>query len=62
VLVFATAMVFTTALSYVGALVTTRYIEDPCSRWARRWLAIESQQRVVRGRPGDAAVKSTDGV
>jgi peptidoglycan/LPS O-acetylase OafA/YrhL len=61
VLVFAAAMVFTTALSYVGALVTTRYIEDPCSRWARRWLAIESQQR-VHSRPGDAAVKPTDGI
>jgi peptidoglycan/LPS O-acetylase OafA/YrhL len=60
VLVFAVAMVFTIALSYVGALVTTRYIEDPCSRWARRWLAIESQQR-VHGLPGDA-VKPTDGI
>jgi peptidoglycan/LPS O-acetylase OafA/YrhL len=60
-LVFAIAMVFTTALSYVGSRVTTRYVEDPCSRWARRWLAIESQQR-MHGGAVDAAVKPTDGV
>jgi peptidoglycan/LPS O-acetylase OafA/YrhL len=61
VLVFAAAMVFTIALSYAGALATTRYIEDPCSRWARRWLAIESQQR-LHSRPGDVTVKPTDGI
>jgi peptidoglycan/LPS O-acetylase OafA/YrhL len=60
VLVFTLSMVFTAGMSYLGSLATMRYIEDPCSRWARRWLVVDSQR--VHSRPVDAVVESGDGV
>jgi peptidoglycan/LPS O-acetylase OafA/YrhL len=42
-LVFAVSMVVATVAAYAGARYTARRIEEPCSRWAREWLARYAQ-------------------
>ena len=59
VLVFAVSMVVATIVAYAGARLTARRIEEPCSRWAREWLARDALK--VPGRRG-AAADGTEGI
>jgi len=59
VLVFAVSMVVATVVAYAGARFTARRIEEPCSRWAREWLARDALK--VPGRRG-AAADGTEGI
>jgi peptidoglycan/LPS O-acetylase OafA/YrhL len=59
VLVFAVSMVVATIVAYAGARLTARRIEEPCSRWAREWLARDALK--VPGRRGGAA-DGTEGI
>jgi hypothetical protein len=55
----AVSMVVATVVAYAGARLTARRIEEPCSRWAREWLARDALK--VPGRRG-AAADGTEGI
>jgi peptidoglycan/LPS O-acetylase OafA/YrhL len=59
VLVFAVSMLVATVMAYMGARLTARRVEEPCSRWALEWLARDS-----RGvsRSGGVAADGTEGI
>ena len=59
VLVFAVSLVVATVASYAGARFTAQRIEEPCSRWAREWLARDALR--VSNRRG-AAADGTEGI